>query len=370
VPSSVHIDSGRTWGGGQEQSLGLALALAERGESTHFIAQTGSALAERLRTVTCAAEAGPVPSRLVWEAIPLRGLVGAAHSLPLHRCFSQLRPEIVHIHDSAAQVPALLAISGMGRPRPRVIVTRRTDVAVGGPLRTFLYRRLCDRVICVSQAVRQRMLDAHVPAKLLWVIPDFVDCRHFDPAAVTTEREPRPTVLSVGRMTREKGHTVLVRAMLIVAKAIPEVRLLVCGQGEREADLKKQTETEGLSEAVTFLGFAPDVRPSLNASDVFVMPSLSEGLGVAAIEAMAMAKPVVASRVGGLPESVVDGETGLLVPPGDGPALAAAIIALLRNSDLAQAMGRAGRQRALAQFDRGRVLDRVLALYHEVMAEG
>jgi glycosyltransferase involved in cell wall biosynthesis len=214
------------------------------------------------------------------------------------------------------------------------------------------------------------MLDAHVPAKLLWVIPDFVDCRHFDPAAVTTEREPRPTVLSVGRMTREKGHTVLVRAMLIVAKAIPEVRLLVCGQGEREADLKKQTETEGLSEAVTFLGFAPDVRPSLNASDVFVMPSLSEGLGVAAIEAMAMAKPVVASRVGGLPESVVDGETGLLVPPGDGPALAAAIIALLRNSDLAQAMGRAGRQRALAQFDRGRVLDRVLALYHEVMAEG
>jgi starch synthase len=85
---------------------------------------------------------------------------------------------------------------------------------------------------------------------------------------------------------------------------------------------------------------------------------------------MAMAKPVVASRVGGLPESVVDGETGLLVPPGDGPALAAAIIALLRNSDLAQAMGRAGRQRALAQFDRGRVLDRVLALYHEVMAEG
>jgi glycosyltransferase involved in cell wall biosynthesis len=119
---------------------------------------------------------------------------------------------------------------------------------------------------------------------------------------------------------------------------------------------------------VEFAGFVPDVRQRLAQADVLVMPSLSEGLGVAVLEAMAMGKPVVASNTGGLPEAVADGETGLLVPPGNAEALAGALLALLEDPDRAQAMGKAGRRRAVDHFDRRVIVDRMLSLYREVLS--
>jgi glycosyltransferase involved in cell wall biosynthesis len=352
------------WGGGQAQSLGLALGLAERGEKVHFLAQPGGALAERLAT-----------TGLSWEAFPLRGLAGALRSAQLRARFRRLDPDIVHLHDSAAQIPAMWAAGRLGggklrRGRPRVVVTRRTDLPVIRPRRACSYEFLCDRVICVSEAARQRLLTAGVPAGRLCVIPDFVDCRLFDPAAVTAERDERPTVVSVGRLTSEKGHVVLLRAMARVMAHVPGARLVMCGEGDQKDALQKESEVLGIARAVAFMGFLSDVRPVLAAADVFVMPSLSEGLGVAALEAMAMARPVLASAVGGLRESVVDGETGLLVPPGEPLALEAGITALLEKPELARALGRAGRERVLAQFDRGPIIDRVLAVYRDVLAEG
>ena len=362
MPFSVHIDSGRMWGGGQAQSLGLALALAERGERVHFLAQSGGALAERLAA-----------TGLSWEAIPLRGLAGALRSAQLRARFRQLGPDIVHLHDSAARVPAMWAAGRLGGEfiggRPRVVATRRTDFPIAKPKRARSYKFLCDRVICVSEAARQRLLEAGAPANLLCVIPDFVDCQLFDPAAVTMERKEHPTVVSVGRLTSEKGHIVLLRAMARVMVDVPGARLVICGEGDQEGVLKKESETLGIARAVSFVGFTADVRPVLAAADVFAMPSLSEGLGVAALEAMAMAKPVVASSVGGLRESVADGVTGLLVPSGDHLALAAAVTALLEKPELAQTLGQAGRERVLAQFDRGPIIDRVLAVYRDVLAE-
>ncbi len=343
--------------------MGLALALAERSEKVHFLAQPGGALAERLAA-----------TRLSWEAIPLRGLAGVLRSARLRARLRQLGPDIIHLHDSAAQVPALWAAGRLGvgrlnRGRPRVVITRRTDFPIAGPKRARSYEFLCDRVICVSEAARRRLLEAGAPANLLCVIPDFVDCRFFDPATVAVARNEGPTVVSVGRLTSEKGHIVLLRAMAKVMADVSGARLVICGEGDRKEALQKESETLGLAPAVSFIGFMADVRPVLAAADVFAMPSLSEGLGVAALEAMAMAKPVVASSVGGLRESVVDGVTGLLVPAGDHLALAAAVTALLEKPELAQTLGRAGRETALAQFDRGPVVDRVLAVYRDVLAE-
>jgi glycosyltransferase involved in cell wall biosynthesis len=347
------------------QSLGLALALAERGERVHFVAQTGSALAARLAS-----------SGLSWESMPLRGFkqIGMCSWLRLSNRFRRLQPDIVHVHDSAAQIPALWAAGRWtagrrSRRKPRVVVTRRTDFPLRSARRPISYELLSDRVICVSSAVRQRLIEVEVPAERLAVIPDFVDCRHFDPAATQHRAGDAPTIVAIGRLSREKGHAVLLRAMLAVARSCPGARLVLAGQGEQRSALEAQAAAAGISPIVEFLGFVPDVRPVLAAADVFAMPSLSEGLGVAALEAMAMAKPVVATNVGGLPESVAGGETGLIVPAGDADALAEALVALLSDRERARVMGEAGRQRALTTFDRGPIVDRIIALYQEVLSE-
>lgn len=347
------------------QSLGLAMALAERGERVHFVAQTGSALAARLRD-----------SGLSWESMPLRGFKQMAtwSWLRLSNRFRRLQPDIVHVHDSAAQIPALWAAGRWtagrrSRRKPRVVVTRRTDFPLRNARRPLSYELLSDRVICVSSAVRQRLMQAQVPAERLVVIPDFVDCRHFDPSATHGCAGGPPTVAAIGRLTREKGHIVLLRAMQAVLRSCPGARLLLAGQGDQCSALEAQAAATDVSHAVEFLGFAPDVRPVLAAAHVFAMPSLSEGLGVAALEAMAMARPVVATDVGGLPESVIHGETGLIVPTGDADALAEALVALLLDGQRARAMGEAGRRRALSVFDRGPIVDRIIALYNEVLSE-
>jgi len=356
VGSTVHIDGNRGWGGGQQQALGLALALAARGDETAFIVQRGSALAGRLRA-----------TYLMWEETELRGLRGMGAALRLARRLRELGPQIVHIHDSASHAAAGLAARLAGGPK--VVVTRRTDFPMrGGWVGRAKYELWCDRLICISEAVHRRCVEAGLSKERLAVIPDFVDCRHFAPGAgPPIEREERPTIAAVGRLAREKGHRVLLRAMRRVVQEVPQARLVISGEGGEEALLRRQTEAAGLSSSVQFAGFVPDVRAVLSGADVFVMPSLSEGLGGAVLEAMAMGKPTVVSEAGGLPESVVHGETGLVVPAGDAEALAAGVTELLKDRERAREMGRAGRERALAMFDRSRVVERVLALYEEIL---
>jgi glycosyltransferase involved in cell wall biosynthesis len=363
VPFTVHIDAGRTWGGGQEQSLGLARALAARGHRTYFISQRGSALAERLAVTD-----------LEHRALPIRGLRGYLGQRQLRRLFRSLRPDLVHVHDSAAQLPTVWAVFGLrgsaaARRKPRLVVTRRTVFPIRHPFRPLSYGLLCDRVICISEAVRQCLVQAQVSSGKLVVIPDFVDCTDFDPASVRAERhDDRPTILSIGRLTSEKGHHLLLEAMSSVLRAVPNARLRICGIGEEEAGLKRYAEASGISPQVSFLGFVPDVRVELASADVFAMPSLSEGLGVAVLEAMAMAKPVVVTDAGGLPEAVTHRESGLVVPAGDAQALADALVSLLNEGRKGRDMGQRGRQRALAHYDKPKVVDRIVALYEEVLA--
>ena len=336
----------------------MALALAARGEETAFIAQQGGALAERLHG-----------TYLSWEEMDLRGVRGAWSAPRLVRRLRELNSQVVHIHDSASHGAAGLAARLAGGPK--VVATRRTDFPLrGGWAGRAKYELWCDSLICVSQAVRRRCLEAGLSEERLTVIPDFVDCRHFVPRDPGPAAGVRPTVATVGRLAREKGHRVLLQAMQEVVAEVPRARLVISGKGEQEAALREQVETAGLSGSVEFAGFVPDVRTVLSAADVFAMPSLSEGLGVAVLEAMAMGKPAVVSDAGGLPESVVHGETGLVVPAGDAEALAGGLTELLRDSERARRMGSVGRKRALEVFDRPRVVERVLVVYEEVLGGG
>jgi glycosyltransferase involved in cell wall biosynthesis len=164
-------------------------------------------------------------------------------------------------------------------------------------------------------------------------------------------------VVVLGALTRRKGHAILLRA----AATVPGLRYVFCGDGEEAPALERAAA--GLAGAVRFAGFRRDIPACLAAADIVAVPSLQEGLGVAALEAMAAARPVVASRVGGLAEAVVDGETGLLVPPGEPAALAAALGRLARDLDLRARLGEAGRARVRARYTSARMAEGTLACY-------
>jgi glycosyltransferase involved in cell wall biosynthesis len=164
-----------------------------------------------------------------------------------------------------------------------------------------------------------------------------------------------------GALERRKGHAVLILAARALVPLVRGLRYVFCGEGAERAALER--DTLGLWDAVRIAGFQPDMAPAFAAADVVAMPSLQEGLGVAALEAMAAARPVIASRVGGLAEAVVDGETGLLVPPGDAVALGTAIARLAKDAALRRELGAAGRARVLARYTSAQMAEGTLACY-------
>lgn len=169
---------------------------------------------------------------------------------------------------------------------------------------------------------------------------------------------------AAGRLVRLKGHADLLRAAALLRAGWPALRVEIAGEGPERPALQDEARRLGLEDRVTFLGWQTDISPALARWDVLVQPSLDEGFGLAALEAMAAGLPVVATRVGGLPEVVDEGSTGLLVPPADPASLAAALERLLRHPDLGSAMGAAGRERARAHFS----VERMVAATSEVYA--
>ena len=179
------------------------------------------------------------------------------------------------------------------------------------------------------------------------------------------EKEPR--LLCIGRLIPIKGHLVLLRALAQARARVPGVVLDVAGRGPLEPALKSFARELGIEDAVRFLGFVSPIQKAVEQAAIVVVPSLGEGFGMVALEAMERARPVIASAVGGLPEIVVDGETGLVVEPGDAEALANAIAALAGDLERAAAMGRAGRERALREFPPERSAERIEELYRAAL---
>jgi glycosyltransferase involved in cell wall biosynthesis len=178
-----------------------------------------------------------------------------------------------------------------------------------------------------------------------------------------------PRLAIVGRLIPIKGHDVLLRALVSVRDALPGVTLEVAGDGPLDADLRAMVTRLGMEDSVTFLRRVAPVAPVLERAQVVIVPSFGEGFGMVALEAMERGRPVVASAVGGLPEIVDDGVTGLLVPPGDPDTLARAIRELAGDPGRAEAFGRAGRARAVEAFSQERCTDRIEALYRAALRE-
>jgi glycosyltransferase involved in cell wall biosynthesis len=209
------------------------------------------------------------------------------------------------------------------------------------------------RAIAVSEATRRIMVEQEgVPGARIAVVWNGQDAprapaeREIQQARASLHLDGAPVCLVVARLHEEKGHAVLWRALPDVLREVPDLRVLCAGEGPHRDAIVAEVRRLGLERSVHFLGQRADVPALLALSSLVVLPSLAESFGLAALEAMCVGRPVVASRAGGLPEVVADGETGLLADVGDAEALAAAMRAVLRDPARASAMGEAGRRRA------------------------
>jgi glycosyltransferase involved in cell wall biosynthesis len=225
------------------------------------------------------------------------------------------------------------------------------------------------RYLAVSTHVRDRLAALGLPEAKLRVVRNGVDPARFDRSAAHDIRSELaghaggPIVLTVARLAPQKGLEYLLGA----AAMLPEAIFVIAGDGPDRTTLVAQAETAGLADRVRFLGSRRDIPDLLAACDVFVLPSLIEGLPLSVLEAMAAARPVVATRVPGNDEAVVDGETGMLVPPRDPEALAHAIRSVLSNPERAAGFGSAGRARVIADFSTRRMVAAVGQQYEELL---
>ena len=236
------------------------------------------------------------------------------------------------------------------------------------------------RVICISESLRQKAIDLGIVDASRTVVLAFggypgVDPRRFAPTAEVLRHAcqlqrdlgiPReaPVVGFVGRLTRDKGIAELVEAYSRLRKRFPELRLLLVGEVEEADPLPSETQRLMESEPqIIHTGFVKDPAPYYHIMDVLAFPTHREGFGNAALEAHAAGKPVVAARATGVVDAVIDGVTGILVPVGDAEALAGALELVLEDQRLAAALGTAGRERALREFQQERIWDALVQDY-------
>lgn len=358
---SLHIDTARTWRGGQNQALLTVTGLRALGHRAELVAHPDGVLRRR------AAEGGGV--------IPLapRTEMDLTAAWRLARVLRDLRPDILHAHDPHGVAMAALARS-LGRPEPSpfLVASRRVDFRIRqNAFSRWKYRQV-DVFICASECIRQMLVADGVEPDRALTVHEGIDIGHVDAAPVADVRAAfwlphgAPIVGNIAALVPHKGQRYLVEAAALVVRRMPDVRFLIVGDGELRAPLEQVVRREQLERHVIFTGFRPDVLSLLKGFDVFVSSSVTEGLGTSLLDAMAASRPVVATRTGGIPEVVVDGETGLLVPPRDAGALAEAIIRLLGDGALRRTFARAGRQRVERLFSADRMVAGTLAVYERL----
>lgn len=360
----VVVDSLRL--GGAENVL---VTLAQAAPAAGFrieVACLAPAVGSTASMVPVLAAAG-VPTRFL--DVPRLLHPGAVPAV--RRAIRESRCDVVHAHLEYAATLAAPAAVGTGRPvfssfhqlaaplPPREAVKERLAVAAAGR---------GDGVIFVSEASR-RSYAARYRRRPNWhVVPNGVDLEVFTPEEEAPPPElgippAAPVVTLLAALRPGKGHAVAVAAWTRVVKHAPDAHLLLVGSGTEEAALRRQARDVGRDDRVVFAGMRTDVARLLRASTLVMLPSESEALPTALLEAAACGRPVVATQVGGTPEVVLDGITGLLVRPGDGEALAAAVCRLLDDPTARARMGTSARHRAEQLFDSRDWARRLLALY-------
>src|SRR6267378_948599 len=332
-----------------------------RGDDPHLAAPGEGALAAR-----ASKEGFPV------HPVPMRGAWDLRAVLALASVMRAIRPEIVHWQ--AARAHAIGAMAALIERAPARVLSRRVQFPVRGSVGSrLLYALPIDRIAAISGAVREALVRSGVDAAKIDVVPSGIDvapglspARRLELRAELGCADPDVVGINVAALSPGKSHEDLLRATAIASRRAPRLKLWIAGEGPLEETLRKEQRTLGLDGTVTFLGFRTDVEALLRAADFFCTPTSSEGLGSSILEAMAAGLPVVATRVGGIPEIVEDGRTGVLVPPSDPAAFAESMVAMAARADLRREMGKSGREHA-GRFSADRTAEGTYVVYRAAL---
>jgi glycosyltransferase involved in cell wall biosynthesis len=337
----LHVDSERPWRGGQNQVLLLMRRQRARGDEPQLAAPPDAELLRRAR-----AEGFPV------HPVPMRGTWDVPSALALAAIHRDQRPDVVHWH--AARAHALGALASLLTPGPARVLSRRVIFPVRrSPGSRLLYALPIDRIAAISEAVRDALVRSGVDAAKIDVVPSGIELPPpRDPAERVGLRRALGcdgedvVAITVAALGEGKGHRELLRALETAAARAPRLTLWIAGEGPLRPELESMARALGAR--VQFLGFRADIHSLLHAADVFCLATRSEGLGSSILEAMAAGLPVVATRVGGVPEVVDDQRTGILVPLDDSAGLSEALVRMAGDRCLREEMGTAGHSRAAA----------------------
>jgi len=362
--TSVHLDTARTWRGGQHQVLLTVTGLSELGHPAVLVAQASGELTRRategLRTVALN-PGGEFDLQAGWQ---------------LYRILRSYAPEVVHVHDpmGVALMAMALKFQPRLRPRPLVVASRRVDFHLKkNAFSRWKYRHI-DVFIAVSNVIARMLVEDGIPADRIEVVHDGVPIGTIDktPAADVHKElwlpHGAPIIGNVAALVPHKGQKDLIAAAAKVVRAVPDARFVILGDGELRPVLDQQIRSLGLDRHVFLAGFRPDALALQKSFDIFVMSSITEGLGSSMLDAMACGTPVVGTRAGGIPEAIEHGRTGLLVAPHHPDELAAAIVRLLKDPALRARLGAAGRAHVESAFSVERMVEGTLAVYESRLA--
>ncbi len=254
--------------------------------------------------------------------------------------------DVLHTHLSTASLIGAFAARQAGKP----------SVAHVHGMNSATCFKHSTMIIAVSEAVKKHLCAQGLPEDRVTVVHNGVNLAKFEPMPIDDARselgiDSSPLIGVFGRLSSEKGQRVALESMALVAQNIPNARMLMVGDGKDYKDLITLAETLEISEKVRFESFNPNIQPMISACDVVLIPSQKEGFGLVAVNAMALERPVVATNIGGLPEIIKDGETGILTPPNDPQAISQALYELLLDPKKMQQMGKLGRKRTEKHFD-------------------
>ena len=359
----LHLDSGSDWRGGQQQVAYLASGLMRHaGVEQYFVLSPASRLKKEIEdlNLTC------YPLSLGGEADPIS-------LLRLGLLIRRLKPDLIHAHDARTLgLAAILKAVGASQP---IVGHRRVIFPIkNNSFSKWKYQQAPACMIAVSWHIRHLLLNYGIAPGRINVVYDSTELPEAISEAVRDQARERlglgrENLLlgCVGQFTEEKGHADLIKGFFRIQTQFPEARLILIGDGPLKEQYRQMITQLDLSRKVFLPGLILDLHDSFAAMDLFVFPSVSEGLGSVLLQAMAHRVPVFASRVGGIPEIVIEGKTGFLFSPGDPVALADCVLRALSDFDPIRRCKENAVQRIQSEFSITRMAEEIARIYSNVL---
>ncbi len=338
--SFLVIDTERVWRGGQDQLFALLKGLRQRGHPVHLVCQPATLLESRAKE-----------NGIIVHPVAIRSEIGIISLLSLIPILRKVRPDVLAFNTPKAIWLGTLA--SKFAPVGIKIIFRRVNFPLHkNPFSRLKYTWGIDSVIAISESIHLQLQMCGISASRIHTIYEGMDLPLYPKRIQPKQRNPgEPAIIgTVAHLSPEKGLSYLIEAASLIPGVRDRMRFVIVGDGKCLQELRELAQSKGLMDVFHFAGFHSSTYPFMQSFDIFALPSLSEGLSSAILEAMAASLPIVATNVGGIPELVKSGENGLLVAPADPDALARALQQMADNPEEAERMGCRGRERMESQF--------------------